>query len=160
MWEHLLPAMAGDASSSSRADTELAERLAHLSLPTAAERCGGEAPEVPPMTFAPGPSGPTSHHTVSGIETAEGRMVLREGDRSIEVPLTEAWTIVAPSLAASAARLDDGRVVVDVAFLATPHRLEVELDPAIATFTTRWPLVPLFGGGIQHQLDGMHAPVD
>ncbi len=160
MWEHLLPAMAGDASSPSPADTELAERLARLSLPTAAERCGGEAPEVPPMTFAPGPSSPTSHHTVSGIETAEGRMILREGDRSIEVPLTEAWTIVAPSMAASAARLDDGRVVVDVVFLATPHRLEVELDPATATFTTRWPLVPLFGGGIQHPLDGMHAPAD
>jgi CubicO group peptidase (beta-lactamase class C family) len=160
MWEHLLPAMAGTASPPSPADAALAQRLAHLSLPTVAERLGGEAPEAPPMTFAPGRKAVTSHHTVSSIETSGQRMVLREDDRSIEVPMTEAWTTVDPSLAASAARLDDGRVVVDLAFLATPHRLEVELDPSTATFITRWPLVPLFGAGVQHHLDAMRAPAD
>jgi hypothetical protein len=80
------------------------------------------------------------------------------GDQSIEVPLRQAWTTVDPSLATCATQLDDGRIVVDVSFLATPHRLEVELDPAMATFTTHWPLVPLFGGGLPHHLHAITAP--
>jgi hypothetical protein len=49
------------------------------------------------------------------------------------------------ALASNAARLADGRVGVDVALLATPHRLEIALDPSTATFVTRWPDVPLAG---------------
>ncbi len=33
MWEHLLPAMEADALAPSPADDELAQRMAHLSLP-------------------------------------------------------------------------------------------------------------------------------
>ncbi|MGQ0831839.1 MAG: serine hydrolase domain-containing protein, partial [Microthrixaceae bacterium] len=133
MWEHLLPAMGGAASSPSTrstpssADAALAQRLARLSLPTVAERRGGRAPKVPAMTFAPGRTGPTSHHRVSSVETTGELVVLRDGDRSIEVPVTEAWTTVDPSLATSATLIDDDRLAVDLVFLATPHRLEVEL---------------------------------
>ncbi|MGQ0830040.1 MAG: hypothetical protein ACT4OV_00005, partial [Microthrixaceae bacterium] len=80
--------------------------------------------------------------------------------RSIEVPVKEAWRTVDQSLATCASSVDDDRLAFDLEFLATPHRLEVELDPSTATFVTRWPLVPLFGAGIPHRLDEMRPPAD
>ena len=61
-------------------------------------------------------------------------------------------------IAASATTLDDGRLAVDIAFLATPHRLEVEVEPAAATFATRWAGFPLFGAGLKGRLTSLHAP--
>ncbi|MET0460242.1 MAG: serine hydrolase domain-containing protein [Ilumatobacteraceae bacterium] len=162
MWEHLLPALAGAAappSASSPADEALAARLAGLTLPTAAERLGGGPPDVAATTFAPVATGP-SHRTVTSIEVAGRRMVVHEGDESMEVPLTPGWTVAGPSLAASAATLDDGRLVVDLAFLAHPHRLEIDLDPSAGTFVARWPTVPLFGAGADRRLASMHPPTD
>ena len=88
MWEHLLPAMESAPTSPTADDTALARRLDSLSLPTVAERCAGGPPARLAMTFDPGTPGPTSHRTVSSIETAADRMVVHEDDRSIEVPLT------------------------------------------------------------------------
>ena len=85
-------------------------------------------------------------------------MVIHEGDGSIEVPLTSEWTVVDASLAASATQLADGRLAVDLVFLATPHRLELELDPTSRTFVTRWPNVPLFGAGLQNRLTSLRGP--
>ena len=82
-------------------------------------------------------------------------------DGTLTIPITEAWTTVddAP-IAASSATLDDGRLAVDLVLLATPHRLQLEVDPATGTFSTRWPLPPLFGGGLRHRLRDMRAPLD
>jgi Beta-lactamase len=44
--------------------------------------------------------------------------------------------------------------------LATPHRLEIELDPSTGTFDARWPIVPLFGAGVDNRLGTMHAPAE
>ena len=56
MWEHLLPVMAGaDAGAAPGADAVLAERLAGLTLRTAGDGLAAGAPDVPSMTFAPGP---------------------------------------------------------------------------------------------------------
>ena len=81
-----------------------------------------------------------------------------EDERSLVLPLTVGWTGVDESLAASATRLADGRVAVDVAFLATPHRLEIELDPAAGTYVTRWPNMPLFGAGLDGRLSSLRPP--
>jgi CubicO group peptidase (beta-lactamase class C family) len=159
MWEHLLPAMHTDALPASPAEGVLATRMATLSLPTAAERVGGSAPEPTAMTYRRAPGIP-SHSTITTVETTGRSMIVREADDAIEVPLTEAWTHVDPSLAASAGQVSDGRLVVDVAFLATPHRLEIELDPATATFAARWPLVPLFGAGLAPRLASVQVPSD
>ncbi len=52
MWEHLLPAMEAGALAPSPADDELVQRMAHLTLPTAAERAGGDdLGDVPAMAF-------------------------------------------------------------------------------------------------------------
>jgi hypothetical protein len=127
-------------------------------MPTAAARTGGGPPDGRPQSFAPGAAGAAAHRTVTGIDVVDGRMVLHEGERSIDVPLTEAWTDVDDFLAASAATRPDGRLVVDLAFVATPHRLEVELDPATGTFATHWPNLPLFGPGVDNRLSSMRAP--
>ena len=57
-------------------------------------------------------------------------MIVHEDGGTIDVPLTEEWTVVDEPSRRSATRLADGRLAVDLAFLATPHRLEIELDPA------------------------------
>jgi CubicO group peptidase (beta-lactamase class C family) len=163
MWEHLLPAMAADALPPSPDDHELVRRLAHLALPTAAQRVGGQdLAEVPEMTFTRRP-GARSHPTIVSVETvieASGqRMIIREKDRSIALSLTNGWWVDdEASLAASATRLADGTVAVDVVFLATPHRLEIDLDPTAGTFVARWPLVPLFGVGLDPHLASMRPP--
>lgn len=152
LWEHLLPAIGrrGDAAG----DDALAARLRVLSTPTVAERLGGSAPrDVAEMSFARKPDAP-SHVTVTAIETSGERLTIHEDEGSLSVPLTGSWSIVG-SLAASATRLDDGRIAVDLSFLHTPHRLEIELDPADATFVARWPLMPLFGVGADHRLAGL-----
>ena len=157
MWEHLLPALEPPALGG---DDALARRLANLALPTVGERCGGGPPsDVPAMTFGRVPSGTPSHPTVTSIETTRQRMVIHEGDRSIEVPLTHGWSVdEGSSLAASTTRLADGALAVDLVFLATPHRLEIELDPKAGTFVARWPLVPLFGVGLDRHLTSMALP--
>ena len=161
MWEHLLPAMSGaDAGAAPGADDALAERLAGLTLRTAGDGLAAGAPDVPSMTFVPGASGPNGHRTVTGITTTDAAMVVHEGDRSFAVPLTAGWTVTDDGVAASAARLHDGPLVVDLVFLATPHRLEIELDPTTATFTTRWPSMPLFGAGLDNRLTTLLTPPD
>ena len=161
MWEHLLPAIGDDEHARPTADDEaLARRMASLSQPTVAERRGGRPlGTVDAMTFRRHPT-EASHFTVTGIETAGSRMIVHEDDGSIELPLTERWSIVDDSIAASATRLDDGAIAVDLAFLATPHRLEIELDPTAGTFVARWPLMPLFGVGPDHRLAVLRAPAD
>jgi CubicO group peptidase (beta-lactamase class C family) len=159
MWEHLLPAFDDGELTPSAHDDELAERMANLALPTVAARLGGTAPShVPAATFRRDESEP-SHFTISGIETNAAGMTIHEGEASFTVPLTAQWTVV-DGIAASATHLDDGQIAVDLAFLHTPHRLEVELDPATSTFVARWPLMPLFGIGADHRLAALRAPAD
>jgi CubicO group peptidase (beta-lactamase class C family) len=155
MWEHLLPAMGEGELAPSVADDELRDRLAHLSLPTAAARLGGAPPTATTATFTRA-AGMPSHPTVTSIDTTDDRMVVNEGERSFEVPVTEQWSVTDDWLASSATRLADGRLAVDLVFLATPHRLEIELDASAATFAARWPLVPL--AGTDGRLASMRAP--
>jgi CubicO group peptidase (beta-lactamase class C family) len=158
MWEHLLPAFdAAPASGAAAADTALAQRLAGLTLRTAGDGLAAGPPEVAPMTFRPAEGEPLTHRTITSIDTADGRMVIHEGDDALVVPLNSGWTVAEP-LAATAARLDDGPLVVEVAFLASPHRLEIELDPSAGTFTTRWPNIPLFGAGLDNRLGRLRVP--
>ncbi|MGB0113434.1 MAG: serine hydrolase, partial [Ilumatobacteraceae bacterium] len=153
VWEHLLPAMDGPGSAA--ADTTLAERMATLALPVTAQRIGG-APvtDLPSMSFTRRPVG-ASHSSITRIDTMGDRMTVHEGERSFDVPLTAGWSAVSDSISASTAQLDDGRVAVDLAVVATPHRLEIDLDPASGTFLAQWPLVPLFGVGIDPDIASM-----
>lgn len=157
LWEHVLPAVGRTSAAGS--DEALAERLAGLALPTVSERLGG-APlgDLPAQRFHRLESVP-SHFTITAIDTGGPTMTIHEGDGSFAVPLTGRWS-VDESLAASATRLDDGRIAVDLSFLHTPHRLEVELDPAAGTFVARWPLMPLFGVGADPHLAALRSLPD
>jgi hypothetical protein len=159
MWEHLLPALGNDDTGDAHADAALAARMAGLTLPTAAERLGGTAPAgLAAAQFHRSDAEP-SHLTVTGIETDGQQITIHEEDGSFTVPLTEPWNVDG-SVATSATRLPDGRVAVDLSFIHTPHRLEVELDPATSTFVARWPLMPLFGVGADHRLAALGSLPD
>lgn len=160
MWEHLLPALENGAHRGGPdGDEALAERMRHLALPTVGERLGGAAPDdIAEMSCRPNESEP-SHFTITGLDTGGNRLTIHEAEGSFTVALTERWT-VDDMIAASATRLADGRVAVDLVFLHTPHRLEIELDPATATFVARWPLMPLFGVGADHRLAALRTLPD
>jgi hypothetical protein len=171
LWEHVLPAVDNNPARSAApdADDALAERMANLALPTAATRLGGAAPgDVRAQQFVRSESEP-SHFTITAVDTEGSTLTVHEGegrdgentdgDGPVTLPLTERWN-VAGSIATSATRLDDGRIAVDVAFLHTPHRLEIELDPTAGTFTARWPLMPLFGIGADARLASLRSLPD
>lgn len=176
LWEHVLPAVDRnnvDRGAASASDDALAERMANLALPAAAARLGGAAPGDVRARFVQSESEP-SNFTIAAIDTdgstltihegegreGEGREGERsEGDGRITLSLTERWTVDG-SIATSATRLGDGRIAVDVAFLHTPHRLEIRLDPATQTFAASWPLMPLFGVGADARLASLRSLPD
>lgn len=164
IWEHLLPALEDapiDPGTAPVPDDEarLAERVAGLHHPTALERTGGVDAPAPTGTFTPGDPEPLGHTSIESIDVDGGELVLHERKASLRVPLGATWAETTdPPVAASAARLPSGAHIVDLVFLATPHRLVVTLDPATSTFTATWPAFPLFGGGIGPKLTQMSPP--
>ena len=169
MWQHLVPAMSSGTTTTtttgSAGDRALAARLASLSMPTARERHGGApaatslAGATAPIECAPAPAGTPTHRTITAAVVDRGRLTLYEDDRSLGVPLADEWS---PSddgtVWASAAALDDGRLVVDLVMVHTPHRLTVTLDPADATFRATFALMPLFGAALGRRITAMHPP--
>jgi hypothetical protein len=166
LWEHLLPAFGMPGDPDADGDAALAARIADLHVPTAAERVGSSGAAAAPAAFADGrfvrAAGPTpSHPSVTAVEVDRGALVLHEDVGTIRVPLTPGWSDVPGSpIAASATVDDDGHLVVDLAMLATPHRLEVTVDPRSGEFIATWPLYPLFGLGIDGVLARMRPPDD
>ncbi len=164
MWEHLIPAMGAEPLPVSAADDELAHRLAHLALPTAEQRLGGTSIDLDTVavrSFEPGEVSPQSHRSITSIDIGGQRLVIREGDLSLEVILGADWhSDPGSAVSSSATTTPDGRIAADLIFLDTPHRLEVVLDPATSTFTATWPLVPLFGAGPASTLANIKAPTD
>jgi CubicO group peptidase (beta-lactamase class C family) len=159
VWIHLLPAMEPDPLPGGDGDEELAARTAGLAVRTAVERIGGSAPEPISATFTPGAPTGRSHRSVTSLAVTGDELVVHEDGTSFTVPLRTTWT-EGPTghVSASAARARDGRLVVDLAFLHTPHRLELVLDPPAGTFTADWPAVPLFGAGIGVRLSDLRPP--
>jgi CubicO group peptidase (beta-lactamase class C family) len=158
MWEHILPAL--DRPSSPAADDELAVRMADLTLPTVTARRGGRPPTDIPAMSLERCSAAASHSTVTRIEIAGDRMTVHEDAESFAVPLTTGWSAAADAISASTTQFDDATIAVDLVLLATPHRIEIELDPTTRTFVARWPLMPLFGAGLDPQLSRMRPPTD
>ena len=167
MWTHLLPAFEAKGSSRGEAsDQLLAGRLSHLRQRTAAVRLGLKEPSPAGETLRFEPQGQektegaaqNSHRTIKSI-TLEGQlMVLDEGDHRLLVPISADWQVT-DHIAASAGVDDQGCIHVDVILRETPHRLTIQLDPSTRTFTSHWPLLPLFGAGIGKYLSLMKAPV-
>ncbi|MFE6175451.1 serine hydrolase domain-containing protein [Streptomyces sp. NPDC056464] len=155
VWEHLLPAFRqAPLTGGEEADAALAERLAGLALPPAsgepapAERArswsaeaftpdGGRCEQLPKLTavdLAPDGDGWTLTLTEDGH-----RLPLRLGGAG--------WTVTEDPVptAVSGGWTDPDTLVVDVAFLETPHHLAVTCSLKDRTFTARWRTDPLHG---------------
>ena len=154
MWEHLLPAF--DRPGAPGGDDQLAARLDRLALPAAAQRFSTTRLGSLPVEerFTPAPATATTHTTIWSVEIRAGRLLVHEDDpattgATLDLPLTEVWTTEG-NIATSAARHVDGTLTVDVAFLNTPHRLELTMTDG--EFISDWGRVPLFGAGISNKL--------
>jgi hypothetical protein len=140
VWAHLLPAF-GTATPGE--DGPLARRLADLSLPT--ERAGladgGVAVEEDGLRVT----------RLEDDPNGGWRLTLAEGDQELVVPCGDgAWQETVLRLpggrelaVAAAATSESASVVVQLAFLQTPHRLQVTVDRQTQTSSARWLTVPL-----------------
>ena len=152
VWEHLLPAFGPEPlSGRQEEDVALAERLARLALPTAP----GEA--APPeraqawsgAEFAPDEVTRANHpgETRVLVSAAGGwRVTLVEDGHLLELPLGPGdWAVVDEPVpvAVSGGWTDAQTLVVDVAFLETPHHLVVSCSLTDRTFTADWRTQPL-----------------
>ena len=164
VWAHLLPAMAPTPLPAGDGDSRLAERLANLALPTAASGWASTAPSLPhrpgrrsrPSTSTGAASAPSAR-----LSSTATSWCCTKTSACSALPLRAAWTTGAVDhIAASAAVDTAGRVVADLAFVETPHRLVVTLSPSAGTFTTTWASLPLTGIGVETHLATMHAPTD
>jgi hypothetical protein len=110
---------------------------------------------------------PSAASTLSSVavETARGSVgiTLHEPDNALTFPAgTGAWIVSEPSddsgdgvpVAASAGWLDDDTLRVEVIFLETPHRLDVECSLSTGTARATWRGTPLDGG----RLKRLHRP--
>lgn len=146
LWQVLLPAMHDGPVEGD--DAALADRISSLALPTASQRHGGSPVGPLSRRCEPAPPGITTHRTITAVELHGGRLVVHEGERSITLPISEAWAMSDDGdVATSATRLTDGTVHVELIFVHTPHRMTITLSPTDDTFTAVWRLVPLVGIG-------------
>jgi CubicO group peptidase (beta-lactamase class C family) len=162
LWDGLVPAIDRGCDPDPEGDRAVAERTAGLHLPTAAERTGSPGTGAPPAAgrFTRAEHG-HHHHTITEVLVGDGHLTIHEGDEALRVPLGDGWVDVpGHPIAASATVDDEGGVTVDLAMLATPHRLELTTDPGTSTFRATWPLPPLFGLGLDPVLARMHPPED
>jgi CubicO group peptidase (beta-lactamase class C family) len=161
-WAHLLPAMDDDPRDAAEEDARLAARLAELRLPV---RHGNGTPPAEAagryaaIRAADGPALETvdlkadaDGWLVQLVEpdgvAAEGRLdptgwAVGEGDGRPAIAVSGGW--------------DGERIRLSVLLLETPHRLELELDPATRAAAMRWDPAPLSGtSGLR--LAEMQAP--
>lgn len=156
LWRVLLPAMHDGPVDGD--DSALAARVASLALRTASQRKGGNPVRPVSSQFVPAPPGIRTHRTITSVELDGGRLIVHEGERSLTLPISDAWAMSEDGdVATCATQLPDGSVHVDLVFVHTPHRMAITLSPAEGTFTAVWRLVPLVGGGTAH-VTSMRVP--
>ena len=175
VWQHLIPAMADDARTSSDDDGQLAGRLAALSLPSLPGRPGPETPQRwHGAVFTPAAGvrrDQPSLHSVRVEEDGDGwSVVLEDGGEATRARRgQDAWTTTDAGvpMAVSGGWLDDGTLRLALVLLETPHRLLLTCrlhddgnnstsgpSSGDGTFEARWATEPLHGG----PLHAMRAP--
>jgi CubicO group peptidase (beta-lactamase class C family) len=175
-WEHLLPGL-GRAGLSRPADSsrqdELTTRLAGLALPACA--AGSAPPTGGALARAPfavaGVDGDlaTRLTSVSAAARDSGwEVTLAEPRNRLTFPAgAGSWVVSDPldqhggtvPVAAcggwtGSVGSDDGDLRLEVIFLETPHRMDIELSTTDGTATAAWRIPPLFSG----RLADLHCP--
>ncbi|MGW2327684.1 serine hydrolase domain-containing protein [Streptomyces sp. NPDC001700] len=154
-WRHLLPAF-GPAPLDGREDEDAAlrRRLDGLQLPPSYEKFSPEASSVAgATTFTPAGGTCADQPTLAEVTVAADgdgvwTLSLAEGTSRLDVRLTPEWTVEEGTdgrvpTAASGGWTDPDTFVADIAFLETPHHLDVTCSRADRTFTARWRTTPL-----------------
>jgi hypothetical protein len=152
-WEHLLPAFRTAPLPEGReADAALAERLAGLALPPAAGKPAlpGYAQAWSAAAFAP--YGGACGHVpkLTSVDVAAGAdgwtLTLTEDGHPLRLRLGQAgWTVADEPvpIAVSGGWTGPDTLVVDIAFLETPHHLDVTCSLDDRTFKAVWRTEPL-----------------
>ncbi|MEU0409231.1 serine hydrolase domain-containing protein [Streptomyces griseorubiginosus] len=158
VWEHLLPAFGPDPlSGREAADAALADRLRRLALPPAE---GGAVTAQSTTVFTPATGTCADQPSLTAVEVGPGGRVtlVDDGERLELGPALgeEGWTVADEPVpvAVSSGRRDAETLVIDVAFLETPHHLLVSCAADDGTFTARWRTRPLHVGPLRR----MRAP--
>ena len=157
-WEHLLPALDGQAGASPDDEAALVRRLSVLAL---TPLTGRTAPEdatgwVGSFTLrGPGAAGVAGTLEISA-EAGGWRVVIPHAGGDIVVPFgVDGWRVTdfsggtgepaeqRPPVAASGGWVDGDTLRLDVLFLETPHRLELTVRRADRGFVARWVTEPL-----------------
>jgi CubicO group peptidase (beta-lactamase class C family) len=164
LWDHLLPGLdgaSGDPAGDPGRQDELSARLAGLALPACP---AGSAPAPAgaleladaPFRVAEG-KGDLATTLASVSVAAQGEsweVTLSEADNAVTFPASAGtWAVSSPAdrhgdqipVAASGGWADGG-LRLEVIFLETPHRMDIELRPDGQTATAAWRIPPLFAG--------------
>ena len=160
VWQHLLPALrTAPLSARPGEDEALRDRLARLRLPPVHPQparladpgawsgaeftpAGGVCADQPSLTgitvTADGAAGWTAHLADDGspLSLRFGRPGWTIGEGPVPTAVSGGWT-------------DPGTLIVDVAFLETPHHLVVTCSLASRTFRARWRTMPLSRGPLR-----------
>ncbi len=138
-WTHLLPALAAPPLPGDAADAEaaLGARTRTLVLPS----LGGLAAR--PARLRPESGSEPASLTAVHVE-GDGTLVLGDSGAPLRLPAVAdaGWHVDGP-LAVTAGSTGDDAALVEVAFIQTPHRLDLELEVAAGTFRGRWHTAPL-----------------
>ena len=151
VWEHLLPALREAPLTPNDADPALAARLASLALPAVAgvpapvgstdqvfvAATGNDQPSLTEVVLSAGSGGSWTVTLVEGVARIGAALGIGK------------WTVT-DIIAASGgwSDADDGSNIrdlrIDLAFLDTPHRLQLYCRPGPGTFECRWVTAPLW----------------
>jgi CubicO group peptidase (beta-lactamase class C family) len=153
VWEHLLPALRpAPLPDGQQADSALAERLAGLALPPASGKPAppGHAKAWSTAAFTPYGDICDQLPELTGVDVtadADGwTLTLTEDGRPLRLRLGgSGWAVADEPVptAVSGGWTDPDTLVVDIAFLETPHHLEVTCSLGDRTFQAAWRTEPL-----------------
>ncbi|HEY2280602.1 MAG TPA: serine hydrolase domain-containing protein, partial [Streptosporangiaceae bacterium] len=157
LWDHLLPGL-GQPGDPGR-EAELSDRLAGLALPACPAGATAGALELADAPFQVAEGHGELATTLASVSVAargEGwEVTLSEADNAVTFAADAGtWAVSSPAtrhggpvpVAASGGWADGGTLRLEVIFLETPHRMDIELRPDGQTATAAWRLPPLFAG--------------
>ncbi|WP_231263109.1 serine hydrolase domain-containing protein [Nocardioides alpinus] len=170
VWEHLLPGLDA-AAIDEDAHADLLRRLTTLGLPPCqSESVPARAEHIDSVTFSMASSSVGATATAFSSITVDGAgdglsVTLHERDNALTFGVGDGeWLASEPRdaradvvpVAASGGWIDDDTFRVEVIFLETPHRIDIDCSVSTGTALASWRGTPLDGG----RLKTLHRPRD